>query len=138
MHTTLHDLDSVDTQYTLTLMPFVLQINKSQGQSLTNCGLWLATPCFSHGMLYVGCSRATSPAGLKIYAPHGCTRNVVYRELLTSAVPVQRPAARSDPDTDDADDEDSIESGSSDSSLSASDIDDPNSDDAINDDDESR
>ncbi|KAE8992119.1 hypothetical protein PR001_g21028 [Phytophthora rubi] len=36
---------------------FAMTINKAQGQTVQNLGLYLATPCFSHGQLYVGCTR---------------------------------------------------------------------------------
>jgi ATP-dependent DNA helicase PIF1 len=48
------------------VLAFAMTINKSQGQSFKNVGLYLETPVFSHGQLYVGLSRATSKAGLKI------------------------------------------------------------------------
>ena len=34
-----------------------ITINKAQGQSLEKCGIDLNTDCFSHGQLYVACSR---------------------------------------------------------------------------------
>ena len=37
-------------------LAFAITINKSQGQSLELCGLYLHTDCFSHGHLYVACS----------------------------------------------------------------------------------
>ncbi len=61
---------------------FAMTINKSQGQTLKNVGLYLETPCFSHGQFYVGCSRTGSQKTLKIFAPQNKTRNVVYREAL--------------------------------------------------------
>ncbi len=63
---------------------YALTISKAQGQSFDHCGLWLPTPVFSHGQLYVGCSRATSAAGLHVYIPDvfAGTRNVVFPELL--------------------------------------------------------
>ena len=38
-------------------LAFAMSINKAQGQSLKVAGVNLATPCFSHGQLYVACSR---------------------------------------------------------------------------------
>ena len=40
---------------------FAMTINKSQGQSLSVRGLNLDNPCFSHGQLYVACSRVGKP-----------------------------------------------------------------------------
>ena len=46
---------------------FAMTINKSQGQSLKYVGVDLkARPCFSHGQLYVGLSRVTNGANLKM------------------------------------------------------------------------
>jgi len=55
-----------------------MSINKAQGQSMKVAGLDLSTPCFSHGQLYVGCSRVGSSKALYILAPEGKTVNVVY------------------------------------------------------------
>ena len=43
---------------------FAMTINKAQGQSLQVCGLNLENPCFSHGQLYVACSRVGKPSNL--------------------------------------------------------------------------
>ena len=67
---------------------FAMTINKSQGQTLSNVGIWLNEPCFSHGQLYVCISRVGSPKNIKfaIRKKEGYkwnfTNNVVYREVL--------------------------------------------------------
>lgn len=68
---------------------YAMTINKSQGQTVKNVGLYLPNPVFSHGQLYVAISRVTSPSGLKIVCAsedktyYGFTKNVVYREIFT-------------------------------------------------------
>ncbi|XP_071708144.1 ATP-dependent DNA helicase PIF1-like [Rutidosis leptorrhynchoides] len=42
---------------------FTMTINKSQGQSLSNVGLYLSKPVFSHGQLYVTVSRVIAKKG---------------------------------------------------------------------------
>lgn len=68
---------------------FAMTINKAQGQTLNNVGIYLPTPVFSHGQLYVACSRTTSKQNLKIlttgqHANAGYTQNIVYPEVLQS------------------------------------------------------
>ncbi|GFW38335.1 ATP-dependent DNA helicase [Trichonephila clavipes] len=63
-------------------LTFAMTINKAQGQSLQVCGLNLENPCFSHGQLYVACSRIGKPSDLFVYAPDGKTRNIVYPTAL--------------------------------------------------------
>jgi hypothetical protein len=61
---------------------FAMSINKAQGQSLQVAGLHLLQPCFSHGQLYVGCSRVGTAKALYLLAPDGKTKNIVYPAAL--------------------------------------------------------
>ena len=45
-----------------------MTINKSQGQTIPNVGVYLPQPVFSHGQLYVAMSRATVTSNIKILA----------------------------------------------------------------------
>ncbi|GFY29106.1 ATP-dependent DNA helicase PIF6 [Trichonephila clavipes] len=63
-------------------LAFAMIINKAQGQSLQVCGLNLENICFSHGQLYVACSRVGKPSDLFVYSPDGKTRNIVYPTAL--------------------------------------------------------
>jgi len=64
-------------------LAFAMTINKSQGQSFQVCGINLENPCFSHGQLYVACSRVGKPSDLFIYTTEeGKTKNIVYPRAL--------------------------------------------------------
>lgn len=63
-------------------LAFSMTINKSQGQSLEVCGLNLENACFSHGQLYVACSRVGQPTKLFVFAPDEKTKNIVYPQAL--------------------------------------------------------
>ena len=63
-------------------LAFAMTINKSQGQSLSVCGLNLDNACFSHGQLYVACSRVGRPSDLFVFSPDNKTKNIVYHKVL--------------------------------------------------------
>ncbi|XP_064109609.1 uncharacterized protein LOC135217572 [Macrobrachium nipponense] len=63
-------------------LAFAMTINKAQGQCLRVAGINLEQPCFSHGQLYVACSRVGSQERLFILSPEGKTKNIVYQKAL--------------------------------------------------------
>jgi ATP-dependent DNA helicase PIF1 len=66
-------------------LAFGMSINKAQGQSLDQVGIYLNNPVFAHGQLYVALSRCTDRRNLKILLPpnaNGMTPNIVYREVI--------------------------------------------------------
>ncbi|KAG2212474.1 hypothetical protein INT45_013811, partial [Circinella minor] len=79
------------TQFSIRLA-FSMTINKAQGQTFDNVGLYLPEPPFTHGLLYVTMSRVRTPASIRIMLnPNNSTqpdqegfttRNVVYHEVL--------------------------------------------------------
>ena len=66
---------------------FAMTINKSQGQTLKFAGVWLRSQVFTHGQLYVACSRVSSPSSLKfalMREQQGTAVNIVFQEVLLS------------------------------------------------------
>jgi len=63
-----------------------MTINKSQGQTIPNVGIYLPEPVFSHGQLYVGLSRGVTRILAKpkddLDATGKSTKNIVYRDVL--------------------------------------------------------
>ena len=70
---------------------FAMTINKAQGQTIPNVGVYLPEPVFSHGQLYVALSRGISRGNTKVLVKsveksnvdEVYTSNVVYKEVLS-------------------------------------------------------
>ena len=82
-----------------------MTVNKAQGQTIPNIGVYLSKPVFSHGQLYVALSRATTRSNIRILAMPAAekdvnkgkekgngkkkatkdifTKNIIYKEVLT-------------------------------------------------------
>jgi ATP-dependent DNA helicase PIF1 len=75
-------------------LSFAMTINKAQGQTIPNVGVYLLDPIFSHGQLYVALSRTTSRINIMILVVQAkkdesqsmwtFTKNIVYKEVLTA------------------------------------------------------
>ena len=67
---------------------FATSINKSQGQTFKNVGIWLRGQAFSHGQLYVAYSRVSSPDQLKFAIMQDSNqkeltaKNIMFHEVL--------------------------------------------------------
>ena len=70
---------------------FATTINKSQGQTLKFAGVWLRSQVFTHGQLYVACSRVGGHEGLKFAVREDKdgdaekVPNVVFKEVLINS-----------------------------------------------------
>jgi hypothetical protein len=74
-----------------------MSINKSQGQTFKKVGIYLPSPVFGHGQLYVAFSRTSKFQNIKVKIENSIefekqqyeknklayTRNIVYNELLS-------------------------------------------------------
>ena len=73
-------------------LAYSMTINKAQGQTFEKVGIYLPSPVFSHGQLYVAFSRARSMAAVKVKVVNThqqgkqqgrtVTPNVLFREVL--------------------------------------------------------
>ena len=61
-------------------LSFAMTINKSQGQTTPNVGVYLPEPVFSHGQLYVVLSRATTRSNIRILAVLAAEKDVNKRK----------------------------------------------------------
>jgi ATP-dependent DNA helicase PIF1 len=63
-------------------LAFAMTINKAEEKLLQVCGLNFKNPCFSHGQLYIACSRVGKPSDLFVYTPEGKTKNIGHSKAL--------------------------------------------------------
>jgi ATP-dependent DNA helicase PIF1 len=54
-----------------------MTVNKEQGQTILNVGVYLPEPVFSHGQLYVALSRAIALSNIKILVICGGTTRII-------------------------------------------------------------
>jgi len=73
-------------------LSFAITINKSQGQTIPNVGIYLPWHVFRHGQLYVALSRWVSQNSTKVLIKEGkiegedgdFTKNVVFKDIILS------------------------------------------------------
>jgi len=83
-------MDTVALKFTA----YLLRIGGGS-RTISNAGVYLAEPVFSHDQLYVALSKATARSNINILAPSDkkdkkkktklngtCTKNIVYKEVL--------------------------------------------------------
>ena len=76
-------------------MAFNVTINKSQGQTVQNCGVYIDTPLFNNGHLYTAMSRVCRRESLKILVEKTTINNklgfyvdnIVYYSVLNAKTP---------------------------------------------------
>ena len=73
---------------------FALTINRSQGQSVSKCGILLPKNVWTHGQIYVAFSRCGNPKNIYVWAEQSqfekynlsnekiYIKNVVYNEII--------------------------------------------------------
>ena len=73
---------------------FALTINRSQGQSVSKCGILLPKNVWTHGQIYVAFSRCGNPKNIYVWAEQSqfekynlkndktYVKNVVYNEII--------------------------------------------------------
>ena len=61
---------------------YAMTINKSQGQTLQEVGIFLPQGIFAHGQRYVALSRVCNPHDLFIFTGGNPLQNIVYKEVL--------------------------------------------------------
>ncbi|KAK8946815.1 hypothetical protein KSP39_PZI007115 [Platanthera zijinensis] len=76
-------------------LSFALTINKSQGQTIGNVGIYLPNHVFSHGQLYIALSRGVTSQSTRVLVKNYAiedhegvhTKNVVFKEIFDRVDP---------------------------------------------------
>ena len=67
-------------------LAYAITINKAQGQTFERVGAFLKTPVFTHGQLYVACSRVRSVDNLFIQIVCNESQGTVGSETITDNI----------------------------------------------------